>query len=57
MRVQKYHYFNKARTLVRGIRSEEKKFIRDRPGSDWMDARNYHLCMDSSTVVLPLVLR
>ena len=53
MRVQNITDFNKARTLVRESDQRRKKFIRDMTGSDWMDARNYHLCMDSSTVGLP----
>ncbi|OPY73016.1 MAG: cytidylate kinase [Syntrophorhabdus sp. PtaU1.Bin058] len=28
------------------------KFIRDMVGTEWTDARNYHLCVDSSTVGL-----
>ncbi len=52
MKVQNVSDFNKARTLVRESDRRRKKFIRDMTGSDWMDARNYHLCVDSSTVGL-----
>jgi cytidylate kinase len=32
------------------------KFVRDMAGVDWRDARNYHLCIDSSTVDLPTTI-
>jgi cytidylate kinase len=32
---------------------ERTKFIRDMAGTDWCDARNYHLCIDSSVVDSP----
>ena len=53
MKVQNITDFNKARSLVRESDQGRKKFIRDMTGSDWMDARNYHLCVDTSTVGLP----
>jgi cytidylate kinase len=52
MKVQNISDFNKARSLVRESDQRRKKFIRDMTGSDWMDARNYHLCVDASTVNL-----
>jgi len=53
MKVQNITDFSKARSLIRESDQRRKKFIRDMTGSDWMDARNYHLCVDSSTVGLP----
>jgi cytidylate kinase len=53
MKVQNISDFNKARALVREFDQRRKKFIRDMTGRDWMDARNYHLCVDSSTVGFP----
>ena len=32
---------------------ERTKFIRDMVSTDWCDARNYHLCIDSSIVGFP----
>jgi CMP/dCMP kinase len=53
MKVQKITDFNEARTLVRESDQRRRKFIRDMTGSDWMDARNYHLCIDSSLAGFP----
>jgi cytidylate kinase len=53
MKVQKIADFNEARSLVRGYDQRRRKFIRDMTGSDWMDARNYHLCIDSSLAGFP----
>jgi cytidylate kinase len=53
MKVQNISDFNKARAQVREFDQRRKKFIRDMTGRDWMDARNYHLCVDSSTVGFP----
>ena len=32
------------------------KFIRDMAGVDWRDARNYHLCIDSSAFDFPTII-
>lgn len=32
------------------------KFIRDMAGVDWTDARNYHLCIDSSLFAFPTII-
>ena len=53
MKVQNISDFNKERALVRESDQRRKKFIRDMTGRDWMDARNYNLCVDSSTVGFP----
>jgi cytidylate kinase len=39
-----------ARTLVQESDRTRTKFIRDMLGIDWMDARNFHLCLDSSVI-------
>jgi len=52
MKVRNITDFKSARTLVRESDQRRKKFIRDMTGSDWMDARNYHLCVDTSAVGL-----
>jgi cytidylate kinase len=53
MKVQKITDFNEARTLVRESDQRRRKFIRDMTGRDWMDARNYHLCIDSRLAGFP----
>jgi cytidylate kinase len=42
----------KAIDMVRESDRSRAKFIRDMLGIDWMDARNFHLCLDSSVIGL-----
>ncbi len=53
MKVQNITDVDEARTLVRESDQRRRKFIRDMTGSNWMDARNYHLCIDSSLAGFP----
>ncbi len=39
-----------ARTMVQESDRTRTKFIRDMLGIDWTDARNFHLCLDSSVI-------
>jgi cytidylate kinase len=41
-----------ARAMVQESDRTRTKFIRDMTGSDWTDARNFHLCIDSSIIDL-----
>jgi cytidylate kinase len=43
----------KAEARVEESDRRRGKFIRNMTGTEWTDARNYHLCIDSSTVGLP----
>jgi cytidylate kinase len=41
-----------ARAMVQESDRTRTKFIRDILGIDWTDARNFHLCLDSSIISL-----
>ncbi|MGP8153619.1 MAG: AAA family ATPase [Smithella sp.] len=41
-----------AKAMVRESDRMRARFIRDIIGIDWMDARNFHLCLDSSVIDL-----
>ncbi len=43
----------KAQKMIEESDNERTKFIRDMVSADWCDARNYHLCVDSSVVGFP----
>ena len=43
----------KAQKMLEESDHERAKFIRDMVSADWCDARNYHLCVDSSVVGFP----
>jgi cytidylate kinase len=50
MKVQKIADKKEAQKMIEESDHERTKFIRDMTGTDWYDARNYHLCIDSSVV-------
>ncbi len=47
----------KAQKMVEESDHERTKFIRDMVSTDWCDARNYHLCIDSSVVGFPACVK
>jgi CMP/dCMP kinase len=53
MQVQRFTDEKEARTHVEESDRRRTKFVRDMVGVDWTDARNYHLCIDSSAVGFP----
>ena len=53
MKVQKIADKKEAQKMIEESDHERTKFIRDMAGTDWCDARNYHLCIDSSVIGLP----
>lgn len=53
MKVQKIGDKREAQKLIEESDHKRAKFIRDMAGIDWLDARNYHLCIDSSFVGFP----
>jgi cytidylate kinase len=50
MKVQNISEMQKVRSVVEASDVRRAMFIKDMVGVDWMDARNYHLCIDSSAV-------
>ncbi|MCG6536800.1 MAG: cytidylate kinase-like family protein [Syntrophales bacterium LBB04] len=53
MRAQRIVETGQARADVEESDRRRAKFVRDMVGVDWTDARNYHLCIDSSAVGFP----
>ncbi|MCG6533480.1 MAG: cytidylate kinase-like family protein [Syntrophales bacterium LBB04] len=53
MQVQRITDEKQGRTQVEESDRRRAKFVRDMVGVDWTDARNYHLCIDSSAVGFP----
>ena len=53
MKEQKIADEREAKKMIEESDHERTKFIRDMAGTDWCDARNYHLCIDSSIVGFP----
>jgi cytidylate kinase len=53
MKVQKIADKREAQKMIEESDHERTKFIRDMVNTDWCDARNYHLCIDSSVVGFP----
>jgi cytidylate kinase len=53
MKEQKIADRRKAEKMIEESDHERTKFIRDMVSTDWCDARNYHLCIDSSVVGFP----
>jgi len=53
MKVQKIADKKEAQKMIEESDHERTKFIRDMVSTDWCDARNYHLCIDSSVIGLP----
>lgn len=53
MNVQKIADRREAQKIIDESDRRRAKFIRDMVGIDWFDARNYHLCLDSSVVDFP----
>jgi cytidylate kinase len=55
-RIMKAHRITELREAQKIIEESDhkrSKFIRDVAGIDWLDARNYHMCIDSSAVGFP----
>ena len=50
MKEQKIADTREAQKMIEESDHERTKFIRDMVSTDWCDARNYHLCIDSSVV-------
>ncbi|HTZ40813.1 MAG TPA: cytidylate kinase family protein, partial [Syntrophales bacterium] len=50
MKVQCLSDIKEARALIEEMDRRRMKFIRDIVGTDWTDARNYHLCIDASVI-------
>ena len=48
MKARKINDIKEVQAIVKASDQVRAKFIRDMAGVDWMDARNYHLCVDSS---------
>ncbi len=53
MRVRHAKEIGEIRAEVEEADRRRSKFVRDMAGVDWNDARNYHLCIDSSAVGFP----
>jgi cytidylate kinase len=53
MKEQKIADEKEAQKMIEESDHERTKFIRDMVSADWYDARNYHLCIDSSVIGLP----
>lgn len=53
MKVQKITDKREAQKMIEESDHKRAKFIRDMVGIDRFDARNYHLCIDSSVVSFP----
>ena len=53
MKEQKIADRRKAQKMIEESDHERTKFIRDMVSTDWCDARNYHLCINSSVVGFP----
>ena len=53
MKVQKIADKREAQKMIEEYDHKRAKFIRDMVGIDRFDARNYHLCIDSSVVGFP----
>lgn len=53
MKEQKIADEKEAQKMIEESDHERTKFIRDMVSADWCDARNYHLCIDSSIVGFP----
>ena len=53
MKEQKIADEREAKKMIKKSDHERTKFIRNMIGADWCDARNYHLCIDSSVIGLP----
>ena len=53
MKEQKIADEKEAQKMIEESDRERTKFIRDMVSADWCDARNYHLCIDSSVIGLP----
>jgi cytidylate kinase len=53
MKEQKIAAKRKAQKIIEESDQERTKFIRNMTNTDWCDARNYHLCIDSSVVGFP----
>lgn len=53
MKEQKIADKKKTKKMIEDSDRERTKFIYDMTGTDWCDARNYHLCVDSSFVGSP----
>jgi len=50
MKVQCLSDIKEARALIEEMDRRRMRFIRDIVGTDWTDARNYHLCIDASVI-------
>jgi cytidylate kinase len=50
MKKQKIADKKEVQKMIEESDHERTKFIRNMTGTDWCDARNYHLCIDSSVV-------
>jgi cytidylate kinase len=53
MKEQKIADEREAQKMIEESDHERTKFIRDMVSAYWYDARNYHLCIDSSVIGLP----
>ncbi|MGV8056659.1 MAG: AAA family ATPase [Smithellaceae bacterium] len=53
MKVHKIIDKREAQKMTEESDHKKEKFIRDVVGIDWFDARNYHLCIDSSVTDFP----
>jgi cytidylate kinase len=53
MQAQRISDAREAKAKVDESDHRRTKFVRDMVGVDWTDARNYHLCIDSSAVGFP----
>ena len=57
MKEQKITNEREAQKMIEESDQERTKFIRNMTGTDWCDARNYHLCIDSSVVGFPACVK
>jgi cytidylate kinase len=53
MQVQRIAEAKEATSTVEESDRRRAKYVKDMVGADWTDARNYHLCIDSSVVGFP----
>jgi len=50
MQAQNITDIREARNKVKDSDQSRTKYIRDMAGFDWIDSRNFHLCIDSSFI-------
>jgi cytidylate kinase len=55
MKAQKMSDIKEVKARIKESDQIRTRFIKEVAGVDWTDARNYHLCFDSSALDLPSI--